>query len=165
MTTREDITNELLALTGLEKLIQQRKAELRAEAETVFTRAGQREIGVLAGDEIGNVQLCKAEPSWQVWDADAFLRWVKANRPDQIQTVESVYPAFTKQLLDSLKNGEPQIDPETGEYLVPAGIAPRSGKPSLRVTLAKSGPQTVLNALGDAAVVLGLAVPAEIEAA
>jgi hypothetical protein len=163
MSSREEVAQELLAIKGLQALLVERELQLRDEAKRVFTKAGQREVGELAGIDLGNVQLCKAEPTWKVYDYDRFLEWVKLNHPSEVVVREEVNPAFQRAVLADLKAGRTPMDPETGELECPGGIVPFQGQPSLRVTPSKYAAQAVLNALGDKAVEIGLVAAGELE--
>lgn len=163
MSTRDEVVNGLLAVAAMKKVLAELDRQLREEAREHFTKPGQREPGEIAGQDAGNVQLTKPESSWMVWDDAAWTAWVKKNHPEQMVTV--VDPHFTAGMLERLKKSEPAIDKETGELLVPDGIAAKSGQPTLKVYPTKDAPQAVLNVLGDIGVVLGWVHQGEIEAA
>lgn len=162
--TREDITTRLLVQKIILNLMQTADAETREEAKRLFTKPGQREVGELAGQDIGSVQLTKAREAWVVADEAAFIGWVARHRPDEIitETRQTVSPAFRKAILEAAKSGE--VVDSDGVIEVPAGIIPRKGQPILTVTPAKGVEALVLDALGDAAVTLGLVVRGEIAA-
>jgi hypothetical protein len=159
---RQDLTNRALALRALRDLVTAEEAAVRQQLATEFTLPGQREVGHLDGHITGTVQLIKGTSSWVVDDYEAWLQWVIANRPDEV--VPSVRPSFTKAILNQLKKDEAPVDHETGELEVPAGILPKSGAPSIRVTPTEDATKILLQLLGDHAVTVGLAEQAELEA-
>jgi len=80
------------------------------------------------GTRVGTVKASKAPRKPTVTDMPAVLAWVKANRPEEVNTTESVTSAFLSYLLDQTKkHGEPVYE-ATGE-IVP-GIEMRTGNPS-----------------------------------
>ncbi len=157
---REELANRALALRALRELITQAENEVREELAEAFQVPGTREMGQVGGRVIGSVQLIKGTSSWAVADYEAWLRWVKDNNPGEL--VEVVRPSYTTAMLKKYKDGGAMIDEETGEAIVPDGIVPKSGQPSIRVSASKDAPGIILQAMGDAAVILGLAVPAEL---
>ena len=164
MTNREELANRVIALRALRELITAEEASLRVELAEHFTLPGQREVGVINGHPAGNVQLIKGTSSWTIDNYDAWLAWVEKHHPDEIETTKGVRSSFTNAVMAKLRRGDPIVDEATGELIVPDGIAPKSSQPSLRVTPTKDAPVILLQAMGDLAVVLGLAVAGELEA-
>lgn len=160
--SREELANRALTLRALRELITAEEQNVREQMAQEFRLVGQREVGAIGGKAIGSVQLIKGTSTWTVDDSAAWLSWVEQNHPDEI--VPMVRPSFTTAMITKLRNGGAEVDEETGELEVPAGIVPRSSAPSLRVTPTKDAPGILLQAMGEAAVLLGLAVPAELEA-
>lgn len=160
MTTREELANRALALRALKELVVAEELRVRAEMAEAFTLPGQREVGTINGQKVGAVALINGTSSWVVDDSSAWLRWVEENHPEEI--VPTVRASFTAAMIAKLKKGDP--DESTGEVVSPAGIVPKSSPPSLRVTPTKEAPGILLQAMGDAAVILGLAVSGELEA-
>lgn len=156
--SREEVAQRLLVLRALKKAITDAEAELDT---SVFSKPGQREVGDIGGRDLGSVQLIKGVSSWTVADQDAWVRWVQKHRPDEI--VPAVRTSYRDAVLADLKAGRTPVDEDTGEILVPDGIAPKSGQPSIRVSPSKDAPQIVIDALGDLAVTLGIAVRGELE--
>lgn len=159
---REEATTRLLILRGLADLVAAEITRTRQVAAELFTRPGQREVGELHGQPIGNVRLDKGTSTWGVVDPDAFLGWVRANRPDEVVVTERVRPAYQAAVLKHLQVEDALLDRDTGELEVPDGVAPKHGKPTLKVTPVAETNGVVLAALGDAAAVLGLAGPPEL---
>jgi len=80
------------------------------------------------GTRVGTVKRSKAPRKPTVTDMAAVLAWVKEHRPEEVQTTESVTPAFLSYLLEQTrKHGEPVYE-ATGE-IVP-GVEMRTGTPS-----------------------------------
>lgn len=164
MSTREELAQRVLVLRGLRMLVQAEENAIRAELDAAFHIPGQREPARLLGQDLGSVQLIKGSSSWKVTDPDAWQAWVEAHNPGEIVTTKTVRSSYTDAVLAKLKAGGAEIDEETGEAVVPPGIAPTFSAPSIRVSPSKEAPRIVLDALGDAAVLIGLAEHAELEA-
>lgn len=163
MTDREDYASRLLTQAVVINLQTKANRDTREAAKAAFVKVGQREIGELDGQDIGSVQLTKARESWVVEDPAAFQAWVEKHHPEHIVTVEQVASSFKDHVIAACK-GEGMIDQETGELIIPPGIVPKRGQPILTVTPSKDAERIILRALGDAAVTLGLAERAELEA-
>jgi hypothetical protein len=85
--------------------------------------------GVLPdGTRIGTTKRSKAPKKPTVTDMAAVLAWVKANRPEEVQTTESVTPAFLAYLMAQTKKHGVAVYEATGE-IVP-GVEMRTGTPS-----------------------------------
>ena len=84
-----------------------------------------------AGDHLPGVRIARANGAvkLQVTDEHAYLRWVQAHRPDQIDTSPRVHPAFTKLLGTLGKKAGAIADPATGEII--PGVAMADGDPYL----------------------------------
>ena len=158
---REQWAQRLLVQQVWMNLMSKANRETREAAKAAFTKPGQREIGDLDGHDLGSVQLTKGRESWVVDNPAEFQAWVSEHYPEHIITTESVASSFTSNVLAACK-GDGFIDRETGEYIVPPGIVPKTGQPTLVVKPSDDAEKVVLDALGDAAVTLGLAEPAEL---
>jgi hypothetical protein len=67
---------------------------------------GERKAAVVDGEVLGHVTLAKGRRTARVANEDALLAYVKAHHPTEVETVESVRPAFLKSLLDdAVKKG------------------------------------------------------------
>lgn len=164
MSRRDTATNLLVSKVVRDGLAKADKA-YREQARADFDVPGVRDIGVIgSGDnaqQIGSVQLVKGRESWTVTDPDALLAWVKANRPEEVVTVEQVRPSYIGALLmQAKKDGAPVTS--DGE-LVP-GIEQRTGEPSLNVKPSEDAAQTIAQALADGRLTLAdIAAPLPIE--
>lgn len=159
--SRQELVDRALALRALKLLVEAEEKRCRAELEIEFTDPGDRKIGKIAGRPVGNVQLINGSSTWAVADYEAWLAWVQKHRPDEI--VDVVRPSYTKAVLAKLAKGDALVDGETGELIVPDGIVPKHSDPSIRISPSEDAPGVLLQAMGDAAVLLGFAVAGEIE--
>ncbi len=82
------------------------------------------------GVELGKASLCGATAKAKVVDEEALLKWVKANRLDQLRTV--VEPAYIKALLKLADAEGAAVDETTGEVI--PGIEHVGGEPFVKVT-------------------------------
>jgi hypothetical protein len=74
------------------------------------------------GDAIGSVTVVQNKPSPKVINERAFLEWVKASHPGEVETVERVSDVWRSALLSyCLRSGDQAVEPRTGE-LIP-GVA------------------------------------------
>ena len=160
MSRRDTATNLLVSKVVRDRLAAADKA-YREQARDDFDVPGVREIGLVGDEQIGSVQLVKGRESWVVTDPDALLAWVKANRPEEVVTVEQVRPSYVGALLmQAKKDGAPVTS--DGE-LVP-GIEQRTGEPSLTVKPSEDAAQTIAQALADGLLTLAdIAAPLPIE--
>ena len=89
------------------------EASLKDAAAEEFNAEGVRVSWEMPGGGLVYASLHKDAAT--VTDAAALLAWVKANRPDQIQVIESVRPAYLEALLQQVvpvEMGEEEPQPE-----------------------------------------------------
>lgn len=159
MNRREIATRLVIQKTVIDLLREANDIE-RAGAQTEFDEPGVSEPAKVGDTRIGTVLVGKGRETWKVTDPRAFLAWVTDTRPDEL--VQSVRESFTAAVLASCKKEGGWIDTDTGEISVPPGVARSTGDPILTVKPNEDARAAVLDALGDTAVELGLAVRAEI---
>ena len=101
-------------------------------------------------------------PRPAVVDESAFVAYVQATSPHNVETVVTVRPAYQKVALDALVMGPDglAVDPSTGE-VVP-GVAYRQGNPYISTRFEKDGRVAVLDALRAGRVALDMTTPAEL---
>lgn len=116
------------------------RAELAAKADLAADmKAGERKVAYLGNVEVGVINHTRPSESWQVVDDAAYLAWVRANRPDEIVTVEQVRPAFTRALDDVITR--------TGE--VPDGVILTQTPGHVRVTVTQDHKAAMRASLGE----------------
>jgi hypothetical protein len=141
VSTRE-IATRLLMMRALKDRIAQADTAMRAAARDAgFDVAGVRQIGVIGQDQIGSVQVTRAAASWRVTDMAALLRWVKANAPTEVETVEQVRPAYVTKLLGDCKAGA------LPDGVVPDGVDIIEGSPTLAVRPAPDAAEVIERAI------------------
>jgi hypothetical protein len=164
MSQRETATSLLAQKTLIDLMAAANRTAREAAKETDFDRVGERAVGVLGDQELGVVQLNKGRESWQVTDPAAFLQWVMETRPTEVVTHPSVRSSYTSAVLHACKtDGGVVLSEASGEFGPPPGVECKQGEPTLSVKPNEQAAAVVLNALGDAAVPLGLAERAELE--
>jgi hypothetical protein len=89
----------------------------REEIAQILTAEDTKKVPVRDADgtELGTATLCGGKEKAKVTDELALLRWVKANRPDQIR--EIVEDAFVKALLKQADKDGVAVDETTGEVI------------------------------------------------
>lgn len=132
--TARDIARDLLVLKVLSERLREAKTPLEAHARELMEPSDR--TAVKMGDELlGTVTVVNGRRTPRVADERALLAWVKDQYPSEVQTVETVRPAFVKAVLDAARDfGEP-VDPRTGEVGVP-GVVVGTGEsyPMIRLT-------------------------------
>jgi hypothetical protein len=143
MSTRE-IATRLLMMRALKDRIAQADTAMRAAAKDAgFDVAGVRQIGVIGQDQIGSVQVTGAAASWRVTDMAALLKWVKANAPTEVETIEQVRPAYVTKLLGDCKAGA------LPDGVVPDGVDIIEGSPTLAVRPSADAAEVIERAITD----------------
>lgn len=166
LTPREQAAGRLLALDALRKLLDQARTTMR-DADGALFRPGSSDSATLNGVDLGTVSRAKDKLEYQVTDADAFLAWVKAMRPEHVVTetvtTETVAPGFQREVLKTVGLVAKQltesdfIDPATGEVIpMPPGVKLVRKAASLVVKPSPGAPDAVADALGPIAAQLGL---------
>lgn len=96
--------------------------------------------------DFGQVTLPLSNEAIVVTDIDVLKKWVKEHHPEQIRTVEEVWPAFQTHLI---KNGvitaEGVKDPATGDVVPGLGVRPGGVPRALTVTVDKDAKQLYAN--------------------
>lgn len=160
MSRREIATRLVIQKTVIDLLKEANDAE-RADAKAAeFDEPGISEPAKVGDTRIGTVLVGNGRETWKVTDPRAFLAWVTETRPDEL--VQSVRESYTAAVLAACKRDGAWTDTSTGEIFVPPGVACSTGDPVLTVKPNDEARAAVLDALGDSAVALGLAVRAEI---
>ena len=99
------------------------------------------------GTPIGEVMRSKLAKRAVVTDAAALLAWVKSNRPDEVEVVESVRSSFVNALLaDAKARGSFAVDATTGQVI--PGIEVVAGSSSYRPVVSDEGREVVAARLG-----------------
>lgn len=127
--TREAVV--LLAVfKALSDRIKEQDRDVRADAADLLD-PGDRKSAVLEdGTDVGTVSMSKPKARVTVTDDRAFLAWVQANAPSEIQSV--VGEAYRKGLLARVEvTDEGVVDPKTGEIV--DGLGSKMGDPSISV--------------------------------
>lgn len=129
-----DRRNELAVAVMAGKLITDELKGRAERAELVEILAGadvqQAPVRDADGVELGKVSLCGGTAKAKVVDEAGLLRWVKANRPDQIR--EIVEPAYVRALLKEVDAEGAAVDQDTGEVI--PGFELVQGEPFVKVT-------------------------------
>lgn len=146
MTTR-DTANRLLITRVMKDKLSEADRDLRDRALADFDQPGVRDIGVIAGEQIGSVQLIKGRQAWRVVDNDALLAWVKANHPDEVVTVENVRGSYIQAILARAKADGGAFDPETGDSI--PGVDVVHGEPTLNVKPSEDAADVIGRALAE----------------
>jgi hypothetical protein len=131
------------------------RADLDEEARTEFQRTGAAPTWRMA--DIGIAALPVTKEAVVVSDVQALLGWCRANRPEQIRTVEEIEPAFEAWLLQNcVVSGNKAVHPETGEVM--PGLAVRPGgqprslsfrpDPGVKAAFGEHGARWLLDILG-----------------
>lgn len=102
-------------LTKLDRAERDSLAEYMTPGDAITARLGDLKLG--------KVSMREGSLSARIVDADAFLAWVKQERPDEIVVTESVRELHVKQCMERVKEGE----------ILP-GIEIREGSPTLALT-------------------------------
>jgi len=129
-----DRRNALAVAVMAGKLITDELKGRAERAELVEILSGddvqQAPVRDVDGVELGKVSLCGGTAKAKVVDEAALLRWVKANRSDQIREV--VEPAFVRAVLKAAEAEGVAVDESTGEVI--PGIEAVEGDPYVKVT-------------------------------
>ena len=134
------LASQIIALSVLKRQVAALEADLRERGQMAMDR-GDRKAGYAGGAKIGTVTLTDPAPAWRVVNGDAFRAWVKANRPEEIVTVESVNSAFEKALLAGIEgSGEipDGVDLVTGATVMQVRPAPDAAE-AITAELAREG--------------------------
>lgn len=114
-----------LAQLALCKWLRDRIREWEASAKAELQMLpGERKAAVINGHNLGYVTLANGRKSVSVDDETAFLAWIEARWPSEVE--KTVRPAFRKKMLDlALKRGA-LID---GDGVVCEAVSVRQGDP------------------------------------
>lgn len=139
-------------LTRLALTVQVVKAKVLAadvavrEALAARLDAGERVPGRIGDAKIGAATKTDPMATAKVVDGNAFRAWVKANRPEEIVTVEAVNSAFEKALLKIV--GEcGGMTTEDGEVFDVPGVQIVPGVPQLRVVPDEGADRVIADAI------------------
>lgn len=140
MTDRKELAQRLL----LEKAILdelQHQNKLAREAAADLYEPGDADSPRVDGERLGRVRMDSGRVSARLVDPAAFEEWVRANRPEQIEEVTRVYPAFVTSVLEAVKrDGGFGLDRATGEIgPIPPGVSVSTSPPVLNVSVATEG--------------------------
>lgn len=108
MNDTQALANKAVTLAVLKKLVAALEAEVR-ESLGMALAPGDRKSARIGDYAIGYALLTDPKGGYRVRDGEAWRAWVKANRPDEIVTVESVRSSFETAMLarGCDDNGEP----------------------------------------------------------
>lgn len=133
-------------LAVLKVLAEQMKAA-KTSADSAVTgswRPKDRTTAVLpTGDEIGTVTLASGRKTARLSDEAAFLAWVKATHPDEMETVTITRPnpQFVARLMSAAQKLGHPVDAATGEEV--PGITVVEGEPCPVVKLSPDAAEIV----------------------
>lgn len=118
-----------------ELLAGRRKTVLLPEADETFT-PGERFAVRFGGQVAAWVSMPRAS-AWSaaIKDEPKFRAWVKANRPDEIVTVEQVRESYANAVKESVREHGGLLDKETGDVITVPGIEVTPGHSVPRVDL------------------------------
>ncbi|MEW1895962.1 hypothetical protein [Streptomyces albidoflavus] len=141
-------------LKALADKVNERLKSVRADMQAALDAAdGVRQVAAKLpdGTEVAKVSLSDPKPEATVVDSEAFLAWVRENRPTEIErrVVTEVRPAFRTLLLGQITAaGVPDVvDPETGVVESVPGVEVRATRArSHSVRFAKAGRERVAEA-------------------
>ena len=142
MTDARALASAAITLAVLAKKITAAQADVR-ERLTMALERGDRKAGYAGSTKIGAATLTDPNPAWRVIDRNAFTGWVRANRPDEIHTIEAVNAAFEKAVLD--QGGF--VNAATGEVETVPGIEYQTGVPVLQVRTEKDAEKAIADHL------------------
>jgi hypothetical protein len=138
------LTSAAIALAILAKKIAAAQADVR-ERLTMALKRGDRKAGYAGSTKIGAATLTDPKDTWRIVERAKFTDWVRANRPEEIHTIEAVNAAFEKAVLD--QGGF--VNAETGEVEPVPGIEYLPAVPVLQIRTEKDAETAILNALDD----------------
>jgi hypothetical protein len=154
--TRRDTTTRLLLLAALSKRVKEAENAAKRAARNEFDLPGVRDIGLVAGEQIGHVRVDNGSTSAAVVDEAAFLAWAKRSYPDAVETVERVAPAVRERWLSAVHGPAGGVLNEaTGECPIPDGVAVRKGDPKLVVMTSRDAGQVIDQAVASGSLDLG----------
>jgi hypothetical protein len=130
----QEHANRLLVLGVLTKIVARLDREVRA---AVDMDPGDRKAAYANGRRIGAVTMTDPKPAYRVTDREAFVEWVKTNRPDEIIITYAVRSSYEKFLLQE------GVDITTGEAI--PGIDLVTPAPHVMVTT-ETGAETAIRA-------------------
>jgi hypothetical protein len=114
-----DRRNELAVAIMAGKLIADELKGTAERAEIAKLMADeddkQKVVRDADGVELGKATLCGGKEKAKVTDELALLKWVQANRPDQIRSI--VEPAYVKAVLKQADKDGAAVDEATGEVI------------------------------------------------
>lgn len=111
MTAADHLALLLALEAGLKDQIAQAKRRVLEAAAETRTRSYDTPVG--------QVNITRKDPPIEVTDEAALLAWVKENRPDEVEVIERVRPAYMKHLRENrwtVVKGQ-VIDTQTGEIV------------------------------------------------
>lgn len=123
-----DIARDLAVLKVLSERLREAKALLDNQARELM-EPSDRSAVKLDGELVGTVTLVTGRSTTRVTDAEALTEWVRRNHPTEVQTVETVRPAFLSMLLAGTG-----ADPGTGEIIPGIGVSEGAPYPMVRLT-------------------------------
>lgn len=143
------MAGRVAALAALAGAIDDQLKAAKQELALGLVEAGVKQITAELpdGTPVAKVSWVTPDPVAVVVDEDAFRWWVKAIRPDQVETkiVSTVRPAYVKALLAEVSAaGVPQwCDTETGEIHTVPGVAMQGRTPYQRNKFEDAGKEAI----------------------
>ncbi|WP_433237969.1 hypothetical protein ACQPYK_29950 [Streptosporangium sp. CA-135522] len=95
---------------------------------------------------IATITLIDPQPVVMVADEDAFIAWVAANHPGEVETLVRVRPGWQREFLTHLAALDPVADPHTGEVIPGLTAVPAPAPRSFSLRLLPGGPEEVTRA-------------------
>jgi len=139
---------EAVVLKALLDQVSGRVKAAKAQAEAAFKETGT--TGAIPqlpdGTKIATVTYAGGDSkSARVTDENAFLAWVLAEHPEQMELV--IRPSYQKGLLDAAEKAGQPIDPSTGETV--PGIAVKDSTPYVSIRFKPGAREAVAAAWRD----------------
>lgn len=138
------LASQVIALAAMKKKLAELDADVRERLQMAMDR-GDRKAGRAGEAKIGTVTLTDPETTWRIADKRAWLEWVKAHKPTEIVTTESVNTAYESAFLASL-------DPSLG---LPDGVELVTGPAVVQVRPAPDAMEAIAAELAKAGLTVG----------
>lgn len=153
---------KLAALETYLKVLDPIAKALRAKVTADMGKSHVEKVGAYLpdGTKLASVAHSSGRKTARVTDEAAALAWCLKRYPDEVQTAQTIRPAFLKMILDLAKVDGAGVDGKTGEVL--PFIEVGDGKPYVTLTTTDEGVERMSTlAAGFAAMIEGGATPAQ----
>ena len=163
LPTAREVAVQLALIKTVEKRVSAAFTATKAVALKVLDATDRKSAVLDDGTKIGTISVKEGAESTYVSDPAAFLAWVKANRPDEVVTTESVRSSYRAAVIARAKEADGVLfDPETGEQI--PGLARSKGDPVVSVLVTDKHLENVAAALADGRLSLAGVIVPEVEA-